>query len=232
MFLPVRPNRLSDDTAAAILDLIQSDQLQVGEALPGQRELAERFNVSRASIREGIRYLEALGVLETRSGLGTFVVGVSPKTAVETSLGSWLRDHKEAAIDIVEVREAIEAKAVMLAVMRGREDLVSELQAAVEGMERAAAAGDMEELIRHDLVFHELIHNAAGNNFLSMLTKSINRVIEANRRAIFAIPGQPTKSIQDHWAIVNAIRARDAEQARQAMSRHMLDVKSKMEQLQ
>jgi GntR family transcriptional repressor for pyruvate dehydrogenase complex len=216
MFLPARPNRLSDDTAAAILDLIQSDQLQVGEALPGQRELAERFNVSRASIREGIRYLEALGVLETRSGLGTFVVGVSPKTAVETSLGSWLRDHKEAAIDIVEVREAIEAKAVMLAVMRGREDLVSELQAAVEGMERAAAAGDMEELIRHDLVFHELIHNAAGNNFLSMLTKSINRVIEANRRAIFAIP----------------IRARDAEQARQAMSRHMLDVKSKMEQLQ
>jgi GntR family transcriptional repressor for pyruvate dehydrogenase complex len=157
---------------------------------------------------------------------------VSPKTAVETSLGSWLKDHKEAAIDIVEVREAIEAKAVMLAVMRGREDLVSDLQAAVEGMERAAAAGDMEELIRHDLVFHELIHNAAGNSFLSMLTKSINRVIEANRRAIFAIPGQPTKSIQDHWAIVNAIRARDAEQARQAMSRHMLDVKSKMEQLQ
>jgi GntR family transcriptional repressor for pyruvate dehydrogenase complex len=231
--LPIlRPNRLSDDTAVAILDLIQNDHLEIGDAIPGQRDLAERFNVSRTSIREGIRYLEALGVLETRSGLGTYVVGVSPTTTVETSLDSWLRDHKEAIIDIIEVREAIEVKAVALAIARGSRDLADQLCAAVQAMEEATAADDLETLIRHDIVFHELIHNVAGNSFLSMLVDSINRVIEANRRAIFAVPGQSSKSIQDHWAIVEAIRARDTERARQAMSRHLLDVKAKMQQLQ
>jgi GntR family transcriptional repressor for pyruvate dehydrogenase complex len=210
--------------------LIDEGQLKPGHRLPGERELALEFGVSRATLREAVQSLASLGLLEVRQGVGTRV-SASATTAVDASFWlPWLTAHSEDVLALLDVREALETKAVELAAEaagRGGAAAGSVLEA-LEGnlaeMERAVTAQDTVLLERLDLEFHSLLAQTAGNKYLLRFGRSVNHVF-SDRRAVLSIPGRAAQSVADHRQILAGVKAGDPASAVRAMASHLASVK-------
>lgn len=214
------PARRSDSQAQHILEMIETGELSVGERLPGQRELAEKLNVGRSTVREAIRSLEALGLLETRFGLGTYVVRVTP-FPLENSLNAWLAENKGKVIKIFEVREALESKAAGLAAINAGPEDIQSMKDALLAMELAIQRSDQVRIAELDYLFHDVIGHAANNDLLYQMIENICSVLSVSRNAVLALPGRAARSLEEHWKIAEAIEAADADGAREAMIRHI-----------
>jgi GntR family transcriptional repressor for pyruvate dehydrogenase complex len=214
------PARRSDSQAQHLLEMIESGELNVGDRLPGQRELAEKLNVGRSTVREAIRSLEALGLLETRFGLGTYVVRATP-FPLENSLNAWLAENKGKVIKIFEVREALESKAAGLAAVNAGSEEIRLLKDALLAMATAISENDQVRIAELDYQFHDVIGHAASNEVLYQMIENICSVLAVSRNAVLALPGRAARSLQEHWKIAEAIEAADADGAREAMIRHI-----------
>jgi GntR family transcriptional repressor for pyruvate dehydrogenase complex len=221
MFKPVPSRLTSRQVVDQVLEHVRSGQLAVGERLPSEAELALRLNVGRSSVREAIRTLETLGVVEVRRGRGTYVV-MDPG---EMEPLPWLTAHSADLLELLEVREAVETKAAYLAALRGRdEELIARLMQTEAEFERAVNTGESVKLDILDLSFHNLIFQLSGNPYLLQVFRFANAA-SVDRRASFAIPGRAAQSAEEHRAIAEAVAAHDPEAARAAMERHMENVK-------
>ena len=223
VFQPVQIHRRSDSVMEQILDLIRRGRLEPGDPLPGQREISKLLKVGRSSVREALRSLETLGVVETRPGLGTFVRSAS-LTHVSSSLSLWLAANRQQVLQILEVREAVESKAAALAAMRATPDQLTALESCLAAMREAAQLGRARELPRLDLQFHELISEAARNELLKNLIDSFADVIRPSREAILDLPGRPLRSVDEHEKIMAAMHDRDEVHAAEAMVEHLAGV--------
>ncbi|MCL5075508.1 MAG: FadR family transcriptional regulator [Chloroflexi bacterium] len=225
MFRPVPNVRLSDSAARQILELIKEGELKIGDQLPAQRELVNQLEVSRTALREGVRTLEAIGMLKTIPGRGTFVHSVTPLSSVASSLALWLLEHKQEVMDVLDVREAIESKAAQLAAERATPAQIEAMESCLSEMQRCAQEEDLKGVTQLDARFHGLLSQSTQNAFLIGLTNSITEAIAHSRSAIFELPGRPLKSLSEHWEILRAIQRRDAKGAIEAMLIHLQDVK-------
>ncbi|WZH35690.1 MAG: FadR/GntR family transcriptional regulator [Microbacterium enclense] len=214
---PSLATRVSDELQEAIA----SGRFRAGERLPSERDMSERFGVSRTVIREAIRTLYAKGVLEVSEGRGTQIATVSASRVTE-ALEVYLRGAQSQDLlrpeHIAEVRETLETRLVELACSRATDDDIAAITAAHE---RMAAARDPETAATHDAEFHRLLARSTHNALMLTLIESINATMKAIRSTSLSVEGRLPVALDEHAAILDAVRARDAEAARRAMRHHL-----------
>jgi GntR family transcriptional repressor for pyruvate dehydrogenase complex len=202
-----------------LLEAIRLGEYPTGNKLPSERELAESFGVSRVIVREGLRMLELLEVIRVRQGSGAYVT--SPKVSPSGRLlRHWLLAHQGEVLELLEVREALEASAARNAAAR---------LAKVEVPR--GAEDEIDVLVANDLAFHNIIAAESGNPVLASLISELNGVLEESRYAMFSLPDRPKRSHRDHLKIARAIRRGDLDAAYAAMRDHIARTKSEIEKL-
>jgi GntR family transcriptional regulator, transcriptional repressor for pyruvate dehydrogenase complex len=204
-----------------LLDLIQQRHLGPGHRLPAERELAASMGVSRSSLREALRALTVLGVTEMRHGTGTYVSSLEPELLVRPlSFVLSLSDH--ASDQLFEARKVVEPAMAALAAGRVDDETVDRLDACLDRAREAI--GDAEAFMACDIELHDAIREAAGNAILGRFMESIRALGLASRLRTGARRSVHEQTVDDHQAIVAALRARDGEAASAAMLRHLDNV--------
>lgn len=222
LFQPVRRSRVYEDIVRQIQDLIADEHLQAGDRLPGERELAEALSVSRQSVREALRVLDYLGVVEGRPGEGTFVA-TTPPSPVDASLYSLLSE-RTFLLDVVEARRILEDGIVNLAVRRATRDDLDALEDALLARERELAAGKHD--VAGDLAFHTQLAEATGNPVLVSAMRHLNEMWLRSREKTGRRPISPQKALRFHRHILQAVRRRKPAMARRILRRHLEDMRS------
>jgi GntR family transcriptional repressor for pyruvate dehydrogenase complex len=198
--------------------LIDRGELHPGDRLPPERELARSLKISRSSLRSGIGFLSAMGVLKSRHGAGTFVSS-GPAALDSQSLTVLGSLHRFLPWQMFEARLVLEANIAALAAERATDEHIAEL--AEEVAEMYAALGDPHEYLVHDVRFHRTIARAAGNPILGALMETIASNLYDNRRLTVDNALDLKESAEMHREIYRAIRSHNPLQARRAMEEHL-----------
>jgi GntR family transcriptional regulator, transcriptional repressor for pyruvate dehydrogenase complex len=218
---PLRRAGLTELLVARILGLVTAGNLEAGDQLPPERKLAETFSVSRPTLREAIRALAVLGVLEIRHGGGVFVSQLSAADLLQPLTFFLTLRHTE--VDkLYEARQLIEGDISARAALRATPEAIEELEALI--VTQQAATKNPERYRDADTAFHRRLAELADNEFLGRAAQSLNILGLEFRRIASETPSVIARSIKDHRAIVKAIKLGDAEAARAAMVAHMNNV--------
>ncbi len=224
IFHPVRPRRIYEDIVRQIQNLIAERRLQTGDRLPSERELAELLSVSRASVREALRVLSAMGLVEVRPGDGTFVR--NPYASLDSSLWGLLGE-REFLRDLLEARRIVEEEVVALAVQRATQEDIDQMQDLLDRRERELAAGKHD--LETDLQFHQMVAESTRNPVLVSLVRTLCEMWLRSREATGRAPNSPQKAQEFHLALVEAIRMRNEPLARGVMHRHLEHMRQDVE---
>jgi GntR family transcriptional repressor for pyruvate dehydrogenase complex len=214
---PIRRSRLYQDIVSQIESLLDRGELHPGDQLPPERALAEQFQVSRASVREALRSLELLGVVETHAGGGTFVRRTVPEDLARPLSNLITRGHT--LTDVIEVRGLIEPAIAASAAKRILPAELVELRAILRQQGERVAAG--ESYAEEDTRFHELIGQAARNELLVTMLGVIWDVLRSSREQWLQTNQRAHSSIDAHQRILTALEAHDADGARAAAAEHI-----------
>ena len=220
-FKPVERTRLSDVAVQQIRDMIFSGQLKPGDQLPPERDLVEQLGVSRSSVREALRTLQGMGLLDVRPGAGAFVSADLGESKVVSLWMTWLLEHEHAVLDLLEAREALETRAAILAAERISDEELENLARLVAEMEFHAGRGDIQNLVACDREFHDQICRASRNQFIVALNASLYAALDEVRTSVFTlVPDMRPALIAEHRAIYQALRSRDGQAVRQTVCYH------------
>jgi GntR family transcriptional repressor for pyruvate dehydrogenase complex len=198
--------------------LIENRTLQPGDKIPPERELARSLKVSRASLRTGIGYLAAMGVMKIRHGVGTFVAE-GPSVIGKTSLGFMGALHGFQSWQMFEARIILESNLAALAAERSKEEHHAAL--AEEVAEMFASLNAPEEFLVHDVLFHRTLAQASGNPILAAIMETVTSSIYDKRRMTAKRAKDRREAAEMHREIYRAIRARDVQGARALMANHL-----------
>jgi GntR family transcriptional regulator, transcriptional repressor for pyruvate dehydrogenase complex len=222
MLTVARRPRLIDEAAERIQQLINQQAIKPGSRLPSERDLATQLGLGRTSIREGLRTLEMVGLIETVPGKGIFLresLGAPFKKLIQ----SWLSLHKGTVQELIELREAIETQAAYLTAMRAAPKDIHDMVRAVEVMRQATEVNNAEGFVEADNNFHDIIARTTGNSLLRRSLASIAHEIQTFRLATALIgPSMLARSLSDHEKILAAIKSRDPAAAQLAMREHIV----------
>jgi len=210
---------VSSRIAEQIRELVSSNQLAPGDRLPSERELAAILSVSRPSLREALKLLQAQGMLQIRHGHGVFVA--EPQAAA--SLRAALMRAQIGVDELFAMREVLELPAAAWAAERHHEDELAAVRAAHEELDTYSRTDDLdfERLRELDAAFHLSIVAASGNRFLRQTTIILHEILASGMETTLRAPGRVEKSREDHRRILEAIVAGDAARARRAAKAHI-----------
>lgn len=223
---PVSSRRVSDQVADQIRLLITRERLAEGERLPPERDLAERFGVSRPTVSQALRMLSLMGLVEIRHGSGAYVLR-RPQGMVSASVGL-MHDLDQGSLDdLAELRLWLETLGAVHATERGPAAPPEQLHGALQRL--AGATGSVAAWIAADTVFHANVVRAAGNAYLTALYEGVHTAVLSRQYehwvrtetepAWLAGPGSSVP-LNLHQAIYDAVATGDAEAARTAVLRH------------
>ncbi|MGN6204981.1 FadR/GntR family transcriptional regulator [Humibacter sp.] len=202
---------VTDEAILKIKEMITSGRLAPGDRLPPEKELSESLGLSRSSLREAVKALEVIRVLDVRRGDGTYVTSLEPRLLLEAlSFVVDLHDDRS-VIEIFGVRRILEPAAAALAARRISDEQLDALDRLLE-----TTTGDegVEALVQHDLEFHQAISEACGNDYLAQLIESISsHTVRARIWRGLTQQGAAERTIAEHRAILAALRDHDAELA-------------------
>jgi GntR family transcriptional repressor for pyruvate dehydrogenase complex len=201
-----------------IRTLIENGTLKPGDKIPPEREFARSLKISRASLRTGIGYLAAMGVMQVRHGVGTFVADGPPEFA-KAYLSFMGALHGFQPWQMFEARLILEGSLAAFAAERGKEEHHAALSEEVAEM--FAAIGNPADYLIHDVLFHRIISQASGNPILAALMETITSALYDNRRRTVERSTDLRESAEMHREIYRAIRARKPFEARELMNQHL-----------
>jgi GntR family transcriptional repressor for pyruvate dehydrogenase complex len=205
-------------------EAIDRGMFKPGARLPSERELVEEFGVSRVSVREALRSLEALGVIEVQPGRGCFVSGDLLANRQRT-VREWLAAHGREVVHLLIVRAAIETVGAEEAARRHDPTLLAHLETShAEFVAAVEAHSGLARLVELDVRFHEALADASGIALVAELTRQLNSHLSEARRLTMMPPGRPKRSAREHGTIVAAVVAGDPKAAARAMQRHVKKV--------
>ncbi|MCB5281204.1 HTH-type transcriptional regulator LutR [Arthrobacter sp. ES1] len=209
--------------ADELLDRIIAGEFPPGAAVPGELELSARHEVSRMTVREAMKTLQAQQILSVERGRGTFVNPLNRWASLEAVLraASEGKNDAAAAIQLIELRRMLETGACELAAGRIGDSDLNTLQGQVEAMRDAHERHDVAAFVAADLAFHDLILRASENVFVAVLFAPLHRVLERRRTQTSEVREIQAHAIGQHKKIVQALSTRDPHQARDAMDEHM-----------
>lgn len=222
--------RLYEQVAAQITDWILEQELDAGDRLPAERELAARLGVSRATLSQALVALEVVGVVAVRHGDGTVVTergvrgAVVPGSALAPGdpaeeITAAIRAHADRLPDVIDARDALETKIAALAAERHTAEDLAGLDAALGAMAADVAQGGRG--VEGDERFHAAVTAAAHAPLLEQMMRAISALVAETRVESLSQPGRPPASLAGHRAIVEAIRAGDPAAAAGAMHDHV-----------
>lgn len=216
---PIERSPLYEVVAARLQEFIDSENLQPGDRLLPERELAERLGVSRTSVRQALTAMRVMGLLDVRPGAGAYLK--RPPAELVPSLASEVATAEVDHPMIWEVREALEVQAARLAASRRSDaDLEAMGQALAMMAESINEGGDG---IDGDGLFHRALARAAHNQLLEQLITEMSDVIDRTSQASLTLPGRAPRSLQAHRRILAAVEAADVDAAAEAMRRHIAE---------
>lgn len=220
--IPLRRDRLYEQVADRILELILADSVSPGDRLPSERELAIRLDVSRPVVREAVRVLGVQGLVSVRPGSGTFIRQLTTRDASSPiGLMLRLRGQEDSFDQLHEVRQALEIQIAALAAERATADDVSVLERAIEGMSQAGRSA--EAFVEHDLAFHEGLARAAHNELFLLLLAPVTDLLHDFRLAAYQrdSKGALEGGLRHHRRILEFVIRHDVDGARQEMREHL-----------
>ena len=216
---PVRPGNAFEDTVGRLLQTIRLGVLQPGESLPPERELAARLGVSRDTVREAIKSLSLLGLLEQRIGDGTYLSRSSSDLLPQVIEWGLLLGEKRLD-DLLEARYHLEVLLSGLAAQRRTEEQLARLRELVAQM-HAAGSDDLDGYVRADIAFHLQVAACSGNTVLAGVLTNIQSLLQAWATRVIHAAGETHTSLAMHQPILDALENGDPEAARRAMTLHM-----------
>ena len=217
-FEPLARRTFVADAIRTIKDMILDGRLVPGQRLPSERALSEALGISRPTVREAIRSLQAMRILESRHGAGTFVASLSVVELL-APLQFVLSLAEGGLAHLFEVRLLLEPGAAALAAERATaEEVAGMLDCAARGEH---AVDDADAMLRLDTELHERIVRAAANPLLEHLAAAIGALGVESRAYTARLPGVLGQTAPEHAAIVEAIATGDADAARARMAAHV-----------
>ena len=212
-----------------IRKMIAAGELKAGQKLPSERELAEKFNVSRIPIREALKILEYMGVLDSSPGDGTYVKNTSAQSLISKMSFSFTATA-DTLRDLLELRIILETFAAYHAAQRRTDEDLATISRLLQDMREAKKANQMDDasvqyLRRLSHSFHRALVQSAHNAVLSSVYENLYELLDISRQFTISTSGISYSSIVAHEALFNKIIAQDAEGARQSMEEHMEDVR-------
>jgi GntR family transcriptional repressor for pyruvate dehydrogenase complex len=225
---PVSTARVSDQIAERLTGAIRDGTLKPGDRLPTEAELARDFQVGRTSIREALQKLRALGLVESRKGLGAFVTEPAATDDPLADFARWTASDPAAIEQLVEARVALETLAAALAAIRATDREVDELERL--HVAHANAADDTAALVSTDQAFHLALIRAARNRFVQRAYEVLIAELTDFRRKTLALPWAGERSVRGHAAILRAVRGHEPALARDAMAEHLWVLYSEIEE--
>jgi DNA-binding FadR family transcriptional regulator len=221
-FIPAASaGRVSDRVADMILARIASGEWGPGSRLPGERNLAEEFGVSRVSVRAALQGLKTRGLVAAVQGGGTRVI--SSSGTIQTALAELVRESAENLRDLVEIRACLEAWAVRRAAENASDDDIAELAAIIAASEADRWAGKQKTAL--DLRFHLAVAKAAGSavflHIVGVIRGILREMVEYHRYELAPTAEDDEAALTHHRHIFEAIRVHDPEAAAVAMERHL-----------
>ena len=212
MLEPIRTPSIPEAIVQRVIRMIGDGTWKAGDQLPPQRQLAQEFNVSMASLREALQTLQGMGVVELRHGQGTFVCH-NPSQIVERCLNLALVLDRDMVEDFLDARRAVEGGLAYLAAKRATESQVARLSALIDGMKQAVDIGDDAKFEQLDVAFHLLIAQMSDSDILQYLGGTLFETLE---EFIQVVPHTP-KGWRRHAEVCAAIGERDPARSEQAM---------------
>lgn len=217
----VRRTSLSDAVTDSVITQIREGRYRAGDRLPTERELAEQLGVGRTSVREGLRFLEKLGILEIRQGTGTVVRSLSlgevfeHLVPVQTIIELPDRDVRH----IMHVRRVLEAESAQLAATHATDRHLGRLEELLDCM--AASLDNPRDYLEMDLEFHVVVAGAASNPVLAQLIDLIRNIYTRYFEIVLRDPEMNRTSLDFHRQLYAALRDRDPNAARQHILAHL-----------
>jgi len=223
----VKRTSVGEAVIAEVRDAIARGDLKPGDQLPPERELAARLGVSRLAMREGLKVLAAMGLVEARQGEGTFVSRPTAQSMIDPLVGNML--ESEQLLELIEARTVLEVEMAGLAARRASAVHRERLARSLRTMEEQLANG--EDYLPSDLEFHETVVEAAGNRILSQVYANIYGLIDHLRAKTHNVSGSGERAVFSHRQVYEAISTHSEAAARYAMRDHMKNVQFDLEQV-
>jgi GntR family transcriptional repressor for pyruvate dehydrogenase complex len=229
VFKPIRPKKISEEIVDQIKNLISIGELKPGERIPSERDMANLLGVSRPSVREAIMVLEAMGLVESRQGGGTFVRSLA-EAALADPLTSMVEGNPNLLHALLEVRMGLEGWSAKLAASRITEEEIDSLSSYVREMEIQSSKGGWDSHL--DARFHYAItaatHNTIQLHVLDTIRGLWHATIELALTEFYRREGYLEALMEQHRAIFEAIRGRDGDKAQREMMAHLEFVQEKL----
>jgi DNA-binding FadR family transcriptional regulator len=218
LITPIKKTRVAAEVADRIRAFMLDGSFAPGEPLPSERHLAERFGVSRGSIRDALRTLETIGLVETRHGQGTFPLELSVDRLV-APLASVMAYRSDLQDELLDVRRMFEPAVARAAALRATEEDLADLQRVLEVQRVKVKTG--QSAIAEDTSFHAILARSTRNRVVMSIMATLNDLLVESRTQSLLQKGRPARSVDGHEAVVAALRRRDADGASQAMYNHI-----------
>lgn len=223
-FHPIKTRKIYEEIVEQLKDMISRGELKPGDKLPAEREMAESLGVSRASVREALTALEAIGILDIRPGEGTYV---KQTTIAETfeSLALVLAVERNPLAQMMEVRRVIETECAALAAQRATHEQLDRIEESLQCMKTAPT---VPQAVEYDLRFHFAIAEATQNTILLRMMNTVadlmHHTFRDDREGLYARTEKDRQIIHEHEAIFAAIRDQKPDLARQKMLEHINNI--------
>lgn len=232
IFKPLRSEKFSQEVANRIKESIFNETFAPGDKLPSENQLAKAFGVSNVTVRQAVRVLESSGILYTKQGVeGGIFVAEADTASVSSYLSDMLRLKRVTMSDLTMARVIFEPEIAYHASIAWRDGDLGEVEDNIKAAEAALARGKHFEARMLNLQFHQLVCDITKNPVVTFALDSVMDVLEANAMKSKSNIDFTAKVIASHRSIMEKIRDRKKEEARDEMKRHIERVHVKLEEL-
>lgn len=206
-----------------LLERILAGEIGPHDALPPEAQIAKASDVSRLTVREALKTLQAQNIVYVRRGLGSFVNPPAQWTGLEAILRAASRGvgPSQVALRLLEVRRMVETGAAELAALHCSTAELEQMDTAIRDLETAHQAQDLDAVTASDLAFHDAVFRASANPFVPVLLGQLGQLLYAARRETSAFPEVQRHAIEHHKAVRRAIASKQPGAARKAMEAHI-----------
>lgn len=224
----VKFNKIQDKSLVrAVIDeiilKIREGFLKPGDKLPPERDLISQFNVSRSIIRESLRALDILNLIEIKPGIGTFIKALKFNEIINPGKIIFIL-NKEDLLELLEVRKILEMEAIKLSVSKVTEEDISYLEARIKKMDNFLKEQNIDEYILEDSSFHKKIIECSGNKILVSIFNSILPLIYESISTTTKINNAWESGLRTHKKILRSIKERNKEEASSSILEHIEDI--------
>jgi GntR family transcriptional repressor for pyruvate dehydrogenase complex len=229
-FPAIQKRKLFEDVAEHLRQLILSQKLKDGQRLPPERELADRFGVGRPSVREALRTLSQMGLVDIRAGEGAFVRKPAFPPFLKSmgdSLGALIGQDGSSLLELCDARRILEVETAAMAAERADPDDIARLEATLKANE--AALGVPARFRITDVEFHRAIAQATHNRILLFIHDALSDLMLKTREVALKVPGAAPDAFASHQKIFHAIKGRKPAMAAREMAIHLEHVRGRLE---